>query len=123
MFGRDDIPDEANPRRRGDGMSSGREFIPLLGGAAAAWPLAARGQQAERMRRIGVLMHTAADEPESQARLAAFMQGLQELGWAVGRNLRIDNRWSVGDATRLRNDAAEVVALSPEGILGGVGAT
>src|SRR5882762_9155010 len=75
-------------------MSSRREFITLLGGAAAAWPLAARGQQAERMRRIGVLMHTAADEPESQARLAAFMQGLQELGWAVGRNLRIDYRWN-----------------------------
>jgi putative tryptophan/tyrosine transport system substrate-binding protein len=100
-----------------------RDFITLFGGAAAAWPLAARAQQAERMRRIGVLMHTAADEPESQARLAAFMQGLQELGWAVGRNLRIDNRWSVGDATRLRKDAAELVALSPEVILGGVGAT
>jgi ABC-type uncharacterized transport system substrate-binding protein len=100
-----------------------REFITLLGGVAAAWPLAAHAQQGERMRRIGVLMHTAADEPESQARLAAFMQGLQELGWAVGRNLRIDNRWSVGDATRLRKDAAELVALSPEVILGGVGAT
>jgi putative tryptophan/tyrosine transport system substrate-binding protein len=100
-----------------------REFVTLLGGVAAAWPLAAHAQQGERMRRIGVLMHTAADEPESQARLAAFMQGLQELGWAVGRNLRIDNRWSVGDATRLRKDAAELVALSPEVILGGVGAT
>jgi putative ABC transport system substrate-binding protein len=66
-----------------------REFITLLGGAAA-WPLAARAQQGERMRRIGVLMNTGADEPESQARLAAFMQGLQELGWAAGRNLRID---------------------------------
>src|SRR5258708_28285767 len=123
MFGRDDIPDEANPRRRGDGMSSGREFIPLLGGAAAAWPLAARGQQGERMRRIGGLMHTAADEPESQARLAAFMQGLQELGWAVGRNMRIDYRWSVGDLARLRKDATELVALGPEVILAGVGGT
>ena len=75
-----------------------REFITLLGGAVA-WPLAARAQQSERMRRIGVLMHTAADEPESHARRAAFMQGLQESGWAVGRNLRIDYRWSVG-ATR-----------------------
>ena len=75
------------------------------------------------MRRIGVLMHTAADEPESQARLAAFMQGLQELGWGVGRNLRIDYRWSVGDAARLYKDAAELVALAPEVILGGVGAT
>ena len=83
-----------------------REFIALIGGAAA-WPLVARAQQPEGVRRIGVLMHTAADEPESQARLAAFMQGLQELGWAVGRNLRIDYRWSVGDAARLRKDAAE----------------
>jgi putative ABC transport system substrate-binding protein len=100
-----------------------RDFIARIGGAAAAWPLAARAQQGERMRRIGVLMHTAADEPESQARLAAFMQGLQELGWAVGRNMRIDYRWSVGDAARLRKDAAELVALGPEVILAGVGAT
>jgi ABC-type uncharacterized transport system substrate-binding protein len=100
-----------------------RDFIALLGGAAAAWPLAARAQQSERIRRIGVLMHTAADEPESQARLAAFMQGLQELGWAVGRNMRIDYRWSVGDVARLRKDAAELVALGPEVILAGVGAT
>ena len=103
-------------------MSSRRDFITLLGGAAA-WPLAARAQQGERMRRIGVLMHTAADEPESQARLAAFMQGLQELGWAVGRNMRVDYRWSVGDPARLRKDAAELVALSPEVILAGVGPT
>ena len=102
-------------------MMKRREFITLLGGAAAAWPLAARAQ--ERMRRIGVLMHTAADEPESQARLTAFMQGLQELGWAVGRNMRIDYRWSVGDSARLYKDAAELVALAPEVILGGVGAT
>src|SRR5713101_1659404 len=100
-----------------------RQFITLLGGAAA-WPLAARAQQqSERMRRIGVLMHTAADEPESQARLAAFMQGLQELGWAVGRNMRIDYRWSVGDLARLRKDATELVALGPEVILAGVGGT
>jgi putative ABC transport system substrate-binding protein len=99
-----------------------REFIALLGGATAL-PLAAHAQQDERMRRMGVLMHTAADEPESQARLVAFMQGLQELGWGVGRNLRIDFRWSVGDATRLYKDAAELVALAPEVILGGVGAT
>jgi putative ABC transport system substrate-binding protein len=83
-----------------------REFIMLLSGAAA-WPLAARAQQGERVRRIGVLMHTGAGEPEAQARLAAFMQGLQELGWAVGRNMRIDYRWSVGDAASLRKDAAE----------------
>jgi putative tryptophan/tyrosine transport system substrate-binding protein len=100
-----------------------REFIALLGGAAAAWPVAARAQQGERMRRIGVLMNTGADEPESQARLAAFMQGLQELGWAVGRDLRIDYRWSPGDLARLRKGATELVALRPEVILAGVGAT
>src|SRR5262249_61050163 len=71
----------------------------------------------------GCIRNTAADERESRARLAAFMQGLQELGWAVGRNLRIDYRWSVGDSARLYKDAAELVALAPEVILGGVGAT
>src|SRR5262245_7395013 len=75
------------------------------------------------MRRIGVLMNTGADESESQARLAAFMQGLQELGWAAGRNLRIDYRWSVGDVARLHKDAAELIALRPEVILAGVGGT
>ena len=101
-----------------------RAFISLLGGAAAAVsPLAARGQQADRIRRIGVLMYTGADEPESQARLAAFMQGLQELGWAAGGNLRIDYRWSPSDLARLRKDAAELVALRPEIILAGVGPT
>src|SRR5262245_10476971 len=103
------------------GIIARRQFITLLGGAA--WPLAAAAQQPERMRRIGVLMNTAADEPESQARLAAFMQGLQELGWAVGRNMRIDYRWSVGDVARLRKDATELVALGPEVILAGVGST
>ena len=77
-----------------------REFITLLGGAAAAWPLAARAQQPERMRRIGVLMNLAADDPEAQARLAAFQQGLQQLGWTDGRNVRIDSRWAAGDAER-----------------------
>jgi putative tryptophan/tyrosine transport system substrate-binding protein len=103
-----------------------REFIALLGGAAAmplAWPLAAHAQQGERVRRVGVLMHSPADEPEAQARLAAFQQGLQEAGWAVGRNIRIDTRWSVGDAARLRQDAAELVALGPDVILAGIGAT
>jgi putative ABC transport system substrate-binding protein len=100
-----------------------RNFIALLGGAAAAWPLAARAQEVERIRRIGVLMNTGADEPESQARLAAFMQGLLELGWAVGRNMRIDYRWSAGDVARLRKDAADLVALRPDVILAGVGAT
>ena len=73
-----------------------REFITLLGGAAAAWPLAARAQQRERMRRIGVLMPGTADDPECQARIAAFLQGLQQLGWTIGRNVRIDYRWGCG---------------------------
>jgi len=100
-----------------------REFITLLGGAAAAWPVVARAQQGERMRRIGVLMNTGPNETESRDRLAAFLQGLQDLGWAVSRNLRVDSRWSAGDVARLRRDAAELVALDPEVILAGVGAT
>jgi putative ABC transport system substrate-binding protein len=100
-----------------------RDFITLLGGAAAAWPVAARAQQPERMRRIGVLMHGASDEPESQARLAAFARGLHEAGWSVGRDVRIETRWSTGDVTRLRRDAAELVALRPDVMLAGVGAT
>src|SRR5262249_26118605 len=95
-----------------------REFIVTLGGAAA-WPLAARAQQPERMRRIGVLMNRAADNPEGQTRLAAFMQGLQEAGWAVGRNARIDLRWGAGDVDRERRYAAELVALAPDIILAG----
>ena len=94
-----------------------REFITLLGGAAAAWPLAARAQQAERMRRIGVLMALAADDPEGQARLAAFVQGLQQLGWTDGRNVQIDYRWGAGDAERIRRYAAELAALAPDVIL------
>ena len=101
-----------------------REFITLLGGAAAAiWPLVARAQQSERMRLVGVLMHATSDEPESQARLVAFAQGLQEAGWSVGRNVRIETRWSTGDVSRLRRDAAELVALTPDVVLAGVGAT
>jgi putative tryptophan/tyrosine transport system substrate-binding protein len=87
-----------------------RAFISLLGGAAA-WPLAARAQQAERVRRIGVLMNVAADDPEGQARLTAFVQGLQQLGWTDGRNVRIDYRWGGGDADRIRRYAAELVAI------------
>jgi putative tryptophan/tyrosine transport system substrate-binding protein len=71
-----------------------REFIALIPGAALAWPLAARGQQGDRMCRVGVLMNLTADDPEGQARLAAFLQGLQEGGWAVGRNVRVDIRWA-----------------------------
>jgi putative tryptophan/tyrosine transport system substrate-binding protein len=94
-----------------------REFISLLGGAAAAWPLAARAQQTERVRRIGVLMNIAADDPEAPVRVAAFAQGLQELGWTIGRNLRIEYRWSAGDADRIRRYAAELSALSPNVII------
>jgi putative ABC transport system substrate-binding protein len=97
-----------------------RTFITLLGGAVA-WPLAARAQQDERMRRIGVLV-AVADDPEGQARVTAFVQALQELGWTVGRNVRIDIRWAAGDAERYRRYAAELVALAPDAILAGGGA-
>ena len=100
-----------------------REFITLLGGAAAAWPLAARAQQREQMRRIGVLMHTTSDEPQAQAFLAAFLQGLQKAGWEVGRNLRIETRWSGGDPARLPKNAAELVALNLDAIMAGAGPT
>jgi len=93
-----------------------RELITLLGGAAA-WPLATRAQQPEQMRRIGVLMNFAADDPEAQSRNAAFLQGLSELGWTVGRNLRIDYRWGAGDPDRYRQYAAELLALAPDVIL------
>ena len=91
-----------------------REFITLLGGAAAALPLAARAQQSERMRRVGVLMNFTSDDPVSQDRLAAFVQGLQELGWTVGRNLQVDYRWGAGNVERYRTFAAELVALTPD---------
>jgi putative ABC transport system substrate-binding protein len=94
-----------------------RAFISLLGGAAAAWPLTAGAQQRERMRRVGVLMHLAADDPEGQSRVAAFLQGLQEAGWAVGRNVNIDVRWAAGEADRFRRYAMEIVALTPDVIL------
>jgi len=94
-----------------------REFMTLVGGAAAAWPLAAHAQQAERMRRIGALMNVAADDPVGQARIAAFLRGLQELGWTVGRNIQIDYRWSAGNADDIRRYAAELAALAPEVIL------
>jgi putative ABC transport system substrate-binding protein len=100
-----------------------REFISLLGGAVAAWPLTARAQQPDRARRVGVLESLAADDPESQSRLAAFVQALGELGWTVGRNVRIDTRWAAGDPERLRRHAAELVTLAPDVILasGGFG--
>ena len=100
-----------------------RAFIAGLAGAAVARPLAGRAQQGERVRRVGVLMYTTPDEPELQARITALAQGLQEAGWSVGRNLRIDVRWASGDLTRLRNDAADLVALRPDVIVAGVGPT
>jgi putative tryptophan/tyrosine transport system substrate-binding protein len=94
-----------------------REFITLLGGAAA-WPLAARAQQGERVRRIGVLLNFAADDPLGQARNGVFLQGLQQAGWTIGRNVQIETRWAAADADRLRTYAAELVALAPDVILG-----
>ena len=95
-----------------------REFITLLGGAAAAWPLAAHAQQAAtKVRRIGVLMSASADDPDALAWISAFAQGLQERGWSVGGNVRIDYRWGAGDLDRFRKYAAELVALAPDVIL------
>src|SRR5262245_62165269 len=99
-----------------------RQFISLLGGAAASYPLAARAQQSERMRRIGVLMSTTEGDVEGQARIAAFLQGLQQAGWAVPGNVRIDTRWGAGNAERIRKYAAELVALAPDVILASGGA-
>jgi|SRR5262245_22566493 len=99
-----------------------REFITLLGGAAAAWPLAARAQQGERTRRIGVLMSFAADDPAGQSRVLAFAQALAQLGWTDGRNVRIDLRWGASDPERTRRYAAELVALAPDVILAAGGA-
>jgi ABC-type uncharacterized transport system substrate-binding protein len=96
-----------------------REFITLLGGAAAAWPLTARGQQGEQMRRIGVLLPAAADDPEWQARVGAFQQALALLGWTIGRNVRIDTRWGTTSAAEIRRQAAELAALAPDVILAG----
>ena len=93
-----------------------RQFITLLGGAAAS-PLAARAQQSDRMRRVGVLLSLSADDPQGQARLKAFVQGLKQLGWTDGRNMRIDTRWSAGNADDTRKYAAQLVALAPEVIV------
>jgi putative tryptophan/tyrosine transport system substrate-binding protein len=97
-----------------------RDFITLLG-TAVAWPVAARAQQREQMRRIGVLMNLGSDDAEGQARNAAFLQGLQELGWTVGRNVRIEYRWGAGDAELFRRHGLELVALAPDVILAGGG--
>jgi len=94
-----------------------RNFITLVCGAAATWPLSARTQQRERMRRIGVLMNFAAGDPAGQARLIAFVQGLQHLGWTEGHNAHIDVRWGAGDAEQIRKSVAELVTLAPDVIL------
>ena len=94
-----------------------REFITLFGGTVAAWPLAAGAQQADRLRRIGVLMPLAADDREAPTRIAAFHQGLQQLGWVVGRNVRIEYRWGAGDPDRIRKSVAELIELVPDVIL------
>ena len=94
-----------------------REFITLLGGATAAWPLAARAQQPERMRRIGVLVPYAENDPEAKARFAAFLQGLQQSGWTDGGNVRIDARWTAGSADDTRKHAAELASSAPDVIL------
>src|SRR6516165_545722 len=94
-----------------------RELLAALGGAAAAWPLAARAQQPDRVRRIGILTYLASDDADAQSRNAAFLRGLQELGWAVGRNVRIDYRWGLGNADFYRRQAADLVSLAPDVIL------
>src|SRR5262249_55669095 len=104
--------DAARPRRRGDRMMRRREFITLLGGAVA-WPIAARAQQGEHVRRVGVHMYWAADDVEGRARLTTFTQALQQLGWREGRNLRIDTR-ATANADEFRRHAAELVALAPD---------
>ena len=90
-----------------------RRAITLLGGAAAAWPLAARAQQGERMRRIGMIMPAASDDPEYPVRIGAFLQEMQQLGWIIGRNMRIDIRWTSGNADNAHKYAAELVRSPP----------
>src|SRR6266540_262128 len=96
-----------------------RACITLLGGAAAGWPLGARAQQPEQMRRIGVLLPATADDPEAQARVGAFLQGLALLGWTIGHNVHIDTRWATTNAAEIRKHAAELAALAPDVILAG----
>jgi putative ABC transport system substrate-binding protein len=98
-----------------------RQFITLLGGAAVTWPIATRAQQANRMRRIGVLMSFAADDPTAPPLVSTFAQGQQERGWSVGGNVRIDYRWGAGDTDRFRRYAAELVALAPDVIVATAG--
>src|SRR6516162_2550100 len=95
-------------------MMRRRDFITLLGGAAAAWPLAARAQESERMRRIGALVPYDENDPEGKLRYSAFTQALVDLGWTSGRNVRMDVRWGGSDASRLRALAQELVGLQPD---------
>src|SRR5262245_3623595 len=94
-----------------------RDFITLLGGGAAAWPLAARAQQSEPVRRIGVLMLYPESDPQGQLRATALRQGLEKLGWVVGRNVQIDFQWGLGDADWIRSAAAQLLRLAPDVIL------
>jgi len=94
-----------------------REFITLIGGAAAAWPFAVRAQQPERMRRIGILLPATADDAEFQAWVGSFLQTLQQSGWTIGHNVQIDTRWATANAAVIRRNAAELVALAPDVIL------
>jgi ABC-type uncharacterized transport system substrate-binding protein len=94
-------------------MIKRRDFVSLLGGAIA-WPLAARAQQGERMRRVGVLMPWTPDDSEGQARVTAFLQGMQQLGWSEGHNISIDRRWATSDPRRMREYATELIALAPD---------
>src|SRR5262249_1363905 len=114
------------PRQRGNRMIRRRAFITLIGGAAAAWPVAARGQRGERVRRIGMLLPATADSPEYQAWAGAFLQALALLGWNIGPNVRIDTRWASGNSADIRRYAVELLALSPDVVLahggGAVGA-
>ena len=98
-----------------------RKLLAALGGASTAWPLAARAQQGERMRHIGVLMASAADDSENQACMAAFLQGLAQLGWTDGRNVRIETRWATTNADDLRRHAAELAALAPDVLVAATG--
>src|SRR5215212_4577827 len=99
---------------RRDRAVNRRQLVTLLGGAAAAWPLAAQAQEPERVRRIGVLLATAADDAEAQTRVGAFLQGLALLGWIDGRNVRIDTRWATTNPDELRRHAMELAALTPD---------
>src|SRR5262245_52955065 len=100
-----------------------REFITLLSGAAATWPLAAKAQQPERMRRIAILLPAAAGDSAFQTRVGAFLQGLQQLGWFSGRNVSIDTRWATANAAEIRRHAAELVALAPDVLVAATGTT